>query len=502
MKKRNILLLSTLFFLITCAHGQSTAVKIAISCPANSGPLFELLDSPTDLISIRVLKACTSRTLFYSLVSFSRTDGGNGFIYHFSIPQNHSYRLDTVADGLEISFLEKSNDVQLPIGPSASVTPVPVPLAGGTLTPMTVSSGSSQAPTPAGSPIVNGNSKVNEASVDLSVPESPAFTILGLTPQSVVRPASPREFAMALLNGVDENGNFQSGVALDTAPFLLFLGKSVTINNYRTSYFTQLLARSQFSFAVVKGASEDDKSTKVATGLNLTLWDRGDPRLDRELDTCFDSEIGKLRSTFKPISPVAPQAEKDVEIERRTELLQQAAEGCRKEAQKRNWGRSAWGVGAAGSWISKTGESRSLRWNGGAFWTSVAYGFEEVEALRQKAQLIFHLRYRTNEQVEDSSSPGGDLRRNTTLLGGRLRFGSPNFAGNIETIYNREKRSGVRSDSNFRFSVGAERKIAKNLYFSLSFGGETTKKDNSENKVFVLSSFKWGYSKEPTVIQP
>src|SRR5262249_16127690 len=153
-----------------------------------------------------------------------------------------------------------------------------------------------------------------EAQVDLSVPESPAFTILGLTPQTVVRPTSPREFATSLLNGVDENGNFQTGVALDTAPFLLFFGKDVTINNYRRSYLTQFLSRSQFSFAVVKGASEGDKSSRIATGLNLTLWDRGDPRLDRELDSCFATEIGKVRLSLPHLRPlITPTSQQQAE---------------------------------------------------------------------------------------------------------------------------------------------------------------------------------------------
>src|SRR5918911_17393 len=41
---------------------------------------------------------------------------------------------------------------------------------------------------------------------DLGVPESPAFTVLGLNPQTVVRPTSPKEFATAFLNGLDEHG--------------------------------------------------------------------------------------------------------------------------------------------------------------------------------------------------------------------------------------------------------------------------------------------------------
>src|ERR1051326_6742315 len=99
--------------------------------------------------------------------------------------------------------------------------------------------------------------------IDLSVPESPAFTVLGVTPQTVTRPASPRALATSLLNGVDPQGNFQTGLALDTVPYLLFMGNSITVNDYRNSTGTRFLSNTQVSFATTKGSS-DDKSLRLA----------------------------------------------------------------------------------------------------------------------------------------------------------------------------------------------------------------------------------------------
>ncbi|HZI49982.1 MAG TPA: hypothetical protein VFD75_19440, partial [Pyrinomonadaceae bacterium] len=102
--------------------------------------------------------------------------------------------------------------------------------------------------------------------VDLSVPESPAFTVLGFTPNTVVRPASPKAFATSLLNGLDQNGNFQSGLAFDLTPFMLVNGENITIKDYNDHYLTRLLSRTQFSFATTKGASSDDTATRLAAG--------------------------------------------------------------------------------------------------------------------------------------------------------------------------------------------------------------------------------------------
>ena len=52
---------------------------------------------------------------------------------------------------------------------------------------------------------------------DISIPDSPAFTILSITPQNVTNPTTVRDLATALINGVDRNGNFQSGVAIDAS---------------------------------------------------------------------------------------------------------------------------------------------------------------------------------------------------------------------------------------------------------------------------------------------
>jgi hypothetical protein len=105
------------------------------------------------------------------------------------------------------------------------------------------------------------------ATLDLAVPESPAFTVLGLTPESVVRPTSPRELALSLLNGVDANNNFQAGVAVDTVPFTLLFGEGFTLGDYRRDPVERALARLQLSVATAKGTSEDDEAVRLGLGL-------------------------------------------------------------------------------------------------------------------------------------------------------------------------------------------------------------------------------------------
>jgi len=345
----------------------------------------------------------------------------------------------------------------------------------------------------------------SELNLDFSVPESPAFTVLGLTPQTVTRPASPRDFATALLNGVDENGNFQTGVALDTAPYMLLAGKKVTLDDYQGRRIVRFFARTQLSFATTKGANEDDKSARMALGLHFTLFDLGDPRGNKPFLQCLVNAAERAEAKYKeelglpPTEPLfGPLLSPDTALARKEGLQKrtdQQAKTCRDNQREKSWNRSSWIVAAAPSWTSNTGSASDFQWNGAGVWTSLAYGFEKVPGLEDAAQLIFHARYRNKEQVPDPAAQGQFLTQNSVLVGGRLRFGTENTALSFEGVYSHTKRPGDIKDDFGKISGGVERKITDNLWFVLTLGGETTRLDGN-NKVFVLTSFNWGFSRK------
>lgn len=122
--------------------------------------------------------------------------------------------------------------------------------------------------------------------LDLAVPESPAFAVLGFTPEKVVRPTSPRQVAANLLNGVDDRGNLQTGIALDFVPYLAWKGETLTIEEYRKDWLTRLASRAQFSLGTTKGTT-DDESVRLGAGIRATLWDAGDPRDDDVFAQCL-----------------------------------------------------------------------------------------------------------------------------------------------------------------------------------------------------------------------
>lgn len=356
--------------------------------------------------------------------------------------------------------------------------------------------------------------------VDMSVPESPAFTVLGVTPETVIRPTSPRAFATSLLNGVDQNGNFQSGLAMDFVPYLLIAGDELTLRKYQTKPVVRLLSRTQFSFATTKGATEDDKSMRLALGLHMTLWDRGDPRTDETLMSCLsafrlpppptmlecelpDRPTDADREAFRRCqeSAEATRQERARQVQEAREFNDSVSTRCRDESRERNWNASSWLIGAAPSWISPDGQTKNMRWNGGGFWTSLAYGFEGVPGLESRSQLILHGRYRNREVVPDPSTTGAFLSQDSLFFGTRFRTGSPTFNGSFEYTFLRSRFAGLRFDNSSRFSLLFERRIGGDTWFNLSLGGESGRQDGRNNG-FVLTSFKWAFSDRRNVPSP
>ncbi len=344
---------------------------------------------------------------------------------------------------------------------------------------------------------------IKTGDVDLTVPESPAFVAIGLSPDTIIRPTTPREFATALLNGVDRSGNLQTGVAIDTVPYLTYAGSRVSLYTYQTSRATQILSRTQFSFATTKGAGEHDPSVKLSAGLHSTLFDSEDPRLNNDgLMQCY-SEIRVFSPLDLGITLSEEERETRLELERaqfeRT-VLRPQAEACREQFRRSaRWNGTSLIVAAATTSVSSTGRAGDLDGGSLALWTSLSYGFDSVPGLRDSAQLIGHVRHLSNELVVDEDLPGGQEKRDTTFAGVRLRAGTSSFGLSFETAYVRMSAPGRPDDTATRLAFAAERRLAENLWLNVSFGGDAGADPGNSTGMSVLSAFKYAFTKDPSL---
>lgn len=373
------------------------------------------------------------------------------------------------------------------------------------------------------------NFPVGTTNVDLAVPRSPAFTVLGVTPETVIRPTSPREFATALLNGVDPNGNFQSGIAIDTAPYLLFKGNELSLKEYQTNNVKRFLARTQLSFATTKGSSGDDKSTKLALGFRFTPFDLGDPRMDLEeggVLQCLAAKMElpkpKLRGIIQPMrvklkklinsngdKEIIAKLDKEIkEIEAQLndeKVNKKIADECRKKGAQKNWNSSSLSFGAAPTWLSPKGNSDDFEWSGAALWGSLAL------RMGGSGHLIFHGRYRMEELFPDPEVKDKFSEQDTLLLASQVRMSGPRidlgaFKGKtpgvdynfvLDVGYMKEDGKDRRDDELVRYSAGIEVKMKRDLYLKISAGGESGRKVEGDQG-FMMGEIKWGFSSDPT----
>jgi hypothetical protein len=336
---------------------------------------------------------------------------------------------------------------------------------------------------------------------DWLIPESPAFSVLNVTPQSVTRPGTPRELAVAILNSLDANNNPQQGIALDMVPYMLAAGDELTIADYRGGRLTRILSRSQVSLATTKGQNDADKAFRAAASVRVTLWDRGDPRLDTLLDKCFDAALSLPASP-----PPPPNMDTNPDVlrlmeQQRTDAMKPLAANCRKESRKRNWNRSAWDVAVAKVWINPEGSASGLSEGGTSVWSSLAYGFEadafnKLPSLRNNAQIIGIIRTTQGEQTPVAATPGQFREQDTDYMGVRFRFGGESRVFNLEGLRIRTNSRGVDDDHYTRYTLGGDIKVSEDVWLNVSFG-QNSGHAGFTDAGFVKAGLQWGLSDAP-----
>ena len=317
--------------------------------------------------------------------------------------------------------------------------------------------------------------------VDLSVPASPAFTLLGITPSEIARPINPRQLATSLLNGVDENGNLQAGVAIDLAPSLFTeKGRSLDLAQYQgKDGWGRAFARTQVSIATAKGIGSDDKSTRLALGLHVIPFDRGDPRMDKKLIAAYGHYTEEVLAATSCGYTLSEQ--------KKDRLWSQVFE----QYKRLTLNKPQLALALAQSWIQPEDGEPGLRSNGYGIWASYGYGFRDTN------QLIFHVRHRQNEIVPDEDNEGVLLSRDSTILGVRYRLGQPDVGFSLETLYTIEELQGRPKDQYMTLTLAAERKIGEDHWLVIAMGGQSGRKDG--NQLNFGLSVKWALPEERQV---
>lgn len=174
--------------------------------------------------------------------------------------------------------------------------------------------------------------------LDYDVPESPAFTVLDLSPSNVLRGSAAKPAAINLINQFAAGGKLENGVALDFNPYFLLGGRMKSLNAYRQDYWLRFAANTQFSFATTNSVDEPG-SMLYGTGLRFTFLDQHDILFDQELGPAIDrflapSQTGTVGGSETPTTVSLGGSAKD------------SIDAVYKRVTDRVMKKSGWGISA------------------------------------------------------------------------------------------------------------------------------------------------------------
>jgi hypothetical protein len=351
------------------------------------------------------------------------------------------------------------------------------------------------------------NQKFIQDKYDYSIPESPGFTIIGMTPEDVVHPRTLRDFAVALKDGVDESGKFKTGIALDFTPFQWFV-RDQTMASYlrldtgdldidslradanklpKRKYFnSNMLASTSVSIGTTQGTGDGDESVKLGIGLHVPIIDKSDGR--EFANDCFAKTLfAKAQIVPGGLTPVVKNA---------AEVNKMTSE-CMALAPR--WNDTIWTASLGYATTSEDGSFSDMKSGAYGIWSSFAYGFDgSIRQLRDNAQLILHAKVLNKQTVQDPDDESLLIEQDSETVGAAFKFGSERLNAALQASYSRLKdRAHDTSDRIQKLSVGLEYKLAKDLWLVATLGGEGGR-ENGKNNSFVLGSLKYGTATTPS----
>lgn len=318
----------------------------------------------------------------------------------------------------------------------------------------------------------------------IAIPESPAFSVLGITADKVVRPGNVRALALAMIQGVDEHGNVQNGLALDFTPYLLLYGDELALADYRKSRLAQFLSHVQLSLGTAKGQDVNDESMRFAAGLRARIFDLGDPRMDTDFDSCIKRVHDRVFDPG-PIPPASTAEEIAQKIKENERLLEVGAKSCRNKHAEKSLGKPALDVGVSPLWVSEDGQSKNLRGRGVAAWSAYKMGFGRWLG-------IANVQYKTKDVEPDPAQPRDFLEGRSTASGLKVRYGSASSAILVQGVYTTYSPDGKPKQETSLYSLGGEIKLADSLWLEVAAGG--TRNKQGDETTFITSQFRWGLS--------
>jgi hypothetical protein len=314
--------------------------------------------------------------------------------------------------------------------------------------------------------------------IKLTKPTSPAAKLIGVDGKITPTITTPSQFGFEVLNGLDNGGKFNTGIAVDMLPYVLIRGNELTLDDYKKSDFQWFLSNTKLSIATTK--SLDDIGARAGLGIEFTILNNGDLRRDQEYqDKIIDLQQKLILKKFRDAG--GPGKLSGAEQKAILDASDVNIEAVKKEAEQLSGQKAIWTAAIGQSWVSPTGLYSDLRGEGMGLWTTYSMG------VGGNSQLLIHASLRNGEQLKLNNN---NVVNANTLVGGiRYQTGDSNFRFSLETAYNRESHNGQQINDYLSFGIGLEPRIFDNSWLSLSLGGTSGKQDSNDFQ--FKTGIKW-----------
>jgi hypothetical protein len=225
------------------------------------------------------------------------------------------------------------------------------------------------------------------ARLDLSVPDIPAASAVGLDSTKVQQPGSVKDFAASLINAINGDGTIVTGVGIEIAPIDLAISGKHDKHEQSAGPLIELVRSLRFSFASAAAPSGSKTTTFVATGARLGWVYNADTDID--FVTCLALDA--------PDASVDPGAAPPIAFPH----VKTPGGMCRQVFQAAHLTNSSVEVASSFSWTGGNALD-SLQPKGLSAWASAAWGINHVSSDRARRWVVLMRAAADLEQLTDA----------------------------------------------------------------------------------------------------
>lgn len=313
------------------------------------------------------------------------------------------------------------------------------------------------------------NEKVK--STEFSIPPSPAFVMLDVTPSKIIKPGLPRAFKV---DWSLKNYSIAPNLALEAQPIWLLGFNKKDLKHYRKA---SPIMRSLSTLTISAGTvAINDSSSWVAYGGKINLYREKDPLLDLALDDSLQQQFGKkkreLEINIKEIELELLKLNKeDSSYASKQDSLFNEIEIAEQEIIQINISRSEMIEQIRSSYIRENWNSSYLDAAFGTRYTTRSRNLDSIELQGRRRSFWINGSYGIGNSLLLSSmlqfSQDTRLDFSQVMFGVNIRYGNGNYNFFIETYIERNSFRGFKFNDNY-IAYGGEFLLNKNIILDYS----------------------------------